>query len=234
MRLALRTVLFGAVLFGPILPLAPHAAAATEHCTDHTTEVKVESDDSPATVEVVDTNTGDPVTVIVTITGSDFTIESADPSVELTDASWCVKSSTNTNSGTGTSGSSTSTNKHGVVQGISYVVIYSVTAGDPPQPCDATTQSGGQGVTVTDHQLGVSGPTSFLFEWEAINIPDQFEVLYEGVVIFDTGLVGDDINEGTGSAIVNVPAGAATTVTVRVTGPDAGTAWSYVVNCPAP
>lgn len=234
MRLALRTVLFGAVLFGPIIPLAPHAGAATEHCADHTTEVKVESNDSPATVEVIDTNTGDPVTVVVTITGSDFVIESADPSVQLTDASWCVKSSTNTNSGTGMTGSSTSMNKQGVVQDISYVVIYSVTAGPPPQPCDSTTQSGGQGITETVHQLGVSGPTSFLFQWEAFGIPDQFEVFYEGVLIFDTGLVGDNINEGTGSATVNVPAGSATTVTVRVTGPQANTAWRYTVNCPAP
>lgn len=76
------------------------------------------------------------------------------------------------------------------------------------------------------------GPTSFLFEWEAFNQPDQFEIFYEGALIFDTGLVGDNINEGTGSATVNVPAGSATTITVRVTGPEAGTVWEYTVNCP--
>ena len=62
-------------------------------------------------------------------------------------------------------------------------------------------------------------------------MPDQFEVLYEGNLIFDTGVVGDNINEGTGSSTVNVPAGSATTVTVRVTGPN-GTGWDYRVNCP--
>ena len=173
--------------------------------------------------------------MIVTITGSGFTLESADPNLDLVDASWCVKSSTNTNSGTGMAGSSTSTNKRGIVQDISYVVVYGVTSDDPlppPQPCDASTAAGGEGVTVTLHELGEAGPTSFVFDWEAFGVPDQFEVLYGGDVIFDTGVVGDNINEGTGSATVNVPAGADTTVTVRVTGP-VGTAWEYRVNCPA-
>lgn len=102
----------------------------------------------------------------------------------------------------------------------------------PPQPCSQTTGSGGEGFTSTVHELGVNGPTSFVFEWEALNQPDQFEVLYEGVEIFDTGLVGDNINEGTGSATVNVPAGTSTQVTVNVTGTEFGTLWSYVVNCP--
>ncbi|KRE36170.1 hypothetical protein ASG73_13950 [Janibacter sp. Soil728] len=63
-------------------------------------------------------------------------------------------------------------------------------------------------------------------------MPDQFQVFYEGVLLHDTGVVGDAINEGTGSATVTVPAGTSTQVTVVVTGPS-GTAWDYVVNCPA-
>ena len=222
-----------AVLAVPIFTAAP-AVAATDHCTDHTSALKVEAGASPATVQVIDTLTGDPVTVTITITGTTFTIQSVDPNLVLAAASWCVKSSTNTNNGTGTTGASTSTNKNGVVQAISYVVIYSVTSEEPPEPCNVTTQSGGQGVTTTVHSLGVDGPTSFLFEWEAFNQPDQFQVFYEGVEIFDTGLVGDNTGEGTGSATVNVPAGTASTVTVTVTGPEAGTLWEYRVNCPAP
>jgi hypothetical protein len=103
--------------------------------------------------------------------------------------------------------------------------------GGPPQQCNEQTTAGGAGVTTTIHELGVAGPTSFLFEWEAFGVPDQFEVIYEGAVIHNTGFVGDFGGEGTGSATVNVPAGSATTVTVRVTGP-AGTAWNYTVNCP--
>lgn len=87
--------------------------------------------------------------------------------------------------------------------------------------------------TTTVHELGVAGPTSFFFEWETLNQPDQHEVFYEGALIHDTGLVGDNINEGTGSATVVVPAGASTQVTVTVTGPEAGTVWDYTVNCPA-
>ena len=100
MRRALRAAVISATLAVPITALASTAQAATEHCADHTTQVKVEAEDSPATVNVVDTRTGDLATVIVTIAGTGFTLESADPNIELVDASWCVKSSTNTNSGT--------------------------------------------------------------------------------------------------------------------------------------
>jgi len=215
--------------------LAPPAGATTSHCQGHTSEVKVEAEDSPATVMVENTTTGQPIQVVVTITGTGFTVRATDPSVVLANAEWCVKSSTRTNVGTGTTGQSESFNKRGVRQAISYVVIYSVTSqsSSPPQQCNQTTTSGGQGVTETLHELGVAGPTSFLFEWEAYSQPDQFEVFYGGVEIYDTGLVGDNINEGTGSATVNVPAGTSTQVMVRVTGPEAGTVWDYVVNCPA-
>lgn len=92
--------------------------ATTSHCAPG---VKVDAAASPAVVTVVDSN-NQPVDVTVTITGTTFAIEGAD----LTDASWCVKSSTQTNSGTGTTGASTATNKKGVLQAISYVTIYSV------------------------------------------------------------------------------------------------------------
>ena len=53
----------------------------------------------------------------------------------------------------------------------------------------------------------------------------------KGWLIHSTGYIGDNINEGTGSAVVNVPAGGASSVLVRVTGPD-HTEWSYTVRCP--
>lgn len=233
-RIALGYAVAIALLAPLFIVLMPNANAATDHCAGHRVEVKVKSDASPATVDVIDTRTGLPLSVVVTIAGKGFSIEPVDPAVVLTDANWCVKSSTKTNSGTGTEGYSTSTNKKGRVQNISYVVIYSVTSEDPappPQPCDATTQSGGPGITVTVHELGDAGPLSFLFEWEAFFVPDQFEVLYEGVVVFDTGVVGDAVGEGSGSMAVLLPAGTSTQVTVRVTGP-VGTLWEYKVNCP--
>lgn len=216
---------------------APAAGATTEHCTDHTTATKIEIDDdfvSPTTVTVTDTRTGDPIDVLVSVSGPDFSLESADPDLTLEDATWCLKSATLAHDGTGTSGTSASTNKKGMAQDISYLVLYSVATVDPTPVavCNDTTSSGGPGVTTTAHELGVAGPTSFLFEWEAYTVPDQFQVFYEGVLIHDTGVVGDAIGDGTGSATVMVPAGTSTQVTVVVTGPS-GTVWDYRVNCPA-
>ncbi|GAD85404.1 hypothetical protein [Nocardia asteroides] len=100
------------------------------------------------------------------------------------------------------------------------------------QPCNTSTKSGGEGVTTTSHQLGVAGPTSFVLSYETLNIPDRIQVFYEGGQVLDTGYIGDNINQGTGSAVVSLPAGTATTVTVRVSGMD-DTQWEYTVNCPS-
>ncbi len=113
---------------GFVLQAGP-AGAKTSHCVDHATEVKVLAEDSPATVDVLNSATGELISVIITISGTGFTIEPADPGVVLTDSEWCIKSSTNTNDGSGTSGESTSTNSSGIVQDISYVVVYSVRTG---------------------------------------------------------------------------------------------------------
>lgn len=100
------------------------------------------------------------------------------------------------------------------------------------QPCNSSTKSGGAGVTTTVHQLGVAGPTSFVLSYETLNIPDRIQVFYEGGQVLDTGYVGDNLNQGTGSVAVSLPGGTATTVTVRVSGPD-DTQWEYTVNCPS-
>ncbi|MFC3961761.1 hypothetical protein [Nocardia jiangsuensis] len=99
------------------------------------------------------------------------------------------------------------------------------------QRCNQSTQAGEDGVTTTRHDLGRSGPTSFVLAYETENVPDLIDVFYEGTPVYSTGWVGDDLNQGTGSAVVTLPAGAATSVTVRVTG-GVGTVWEYVVNCP--
>lgn len=207
----------------------PQLGAVTAHCVDHSTAAKVESTSSPGTVTVVDTRTGQPIQVVVTISGTSFTVTPVDPAVTLVDASWCVKSSTNVNVGKGTTGASTSTNKNGKVQDISYVVLYSVTSKSPViiQPCNQATNSGGQGVTTTVHELGRPGPTTFVLAYDTYSIPDQIQVTYEGQTLLDTGLVGQQK-----SVTVAVPAGKSTQVTVVVTGPYSGTAWTYTVNCP--
>lgn len=90
--------------------------------------------------------------------------------------------------------------------------------------------AGGEGVTDTNHQLGRTGPTSFVLDYETENVPDNIEVFYQGGKVYESGYTGDDLNEGTGSAVVSLPAGAATIVLVRVTEPD-GTSWAYTVGC---
>ncbi|WP_280439749.1 hypothetical protein [Nocardia cyriacigeorgica] len=99
------------------------------------------------------------------------------------------------------------------------------------KPCNQSTQSGGEGVTDTLHHLGTSGPASFVLAYETYRIPDQIEVFYQGGLVHNTGYIGDDINQGTGSVVIALPPGTATSVLVRVTGPG-GTDWEYTVNCP--
>lgn len=100
------------------------------------------------------------------------------------------------------------------------------------QQCNRSTKSGGAGVTNTNHQLGKTGPTAFVLTYETFNIPDRIQVFYEGGQVLDTGYVGDNTNQGTGSRVVSLPAGSSSTVSVRVTGPN-DTQWEYTVNCPS-
>ncbi|MEV0359510.1 hypothetical protein AB0H71_25990 [Nocardia sp. NPDC050697] len=103
--------------------------------------------------------------------------------------------------------------------------------GTQTQQCNQTTQSGHDGITTTRHELGRSGPTSFVLAYETFAVPDLIEVFYEGSLVRSTGWVGDNTNEGTGSVVVTLPPGAANAVTVRVNGGQ-HTDWQYVVNCP--
>ncbi|WP_338759376.1 hypothetical protein V7968_29905 [Nocardia vulneris] len=101
----------------------------------------------------------------------------------------------------------------------------------PTQRCNQSTKSGGAGVTDTMHELGRGGPLSFVLAYETYDVPDKINVFYQGALVRTTGYVGDHLNQGTGSLTVGLPAGTATAVMVRVTGPN-GTKWDYTVRCP--
>jgi hypothetical protein len=101
----------------------------------------------------------------------------------------------------------------------------------PRQFCNNATIAGGPGITQTNHDLGRSGPLSFGMSWETFDIPDVIDVFYQGALVFSTGPIGDDINEGTGGTVINLPPGSDTSVLVKVTGPG-GTDWNYNVSCP--
>jgi hypothetical protein len=93
-------------------------------------------------------------------------------------------------------------------------------------PCNTATNSGGAGVTRTTHNLGATGGT-FTFTYNAFQIPDQFEIFYEGAQIFTTG----SPVSGSNTVQVTYGPGTSTTIEVVVTGPE-GTRWNYTVFCP--
>ncbi|GAB05747.1 hypothetical protein M2359_000379 [Gordonia amarae] len=101
------------------------------------------------------------------------------------------------------------------------------------QRCNQQTRSGGQGVTTTKHIMGRRGPFSFTIVYDTETQPDRIQVFYQGRQLYNTGMIGDRINEGNGSKRIRVPAGGQNFVTVKVTGPEQGTHWSYTVHCPS-
>jgi hypothetical protein len=135
-RILLATLLVAASTTVSTMVAVPEATArpATAQCPAGGVSV---TPGEPATISVLDSTTGAAVDAVVTISGSGFTIAApsgAGPA--LVDASWCVKagtSTTGTDPRTGLSGSSPSTNRRGVVQDISYVMVYSVTTAPSPE-----------------------------------------------------------------------------------------------------
>ncbi len=97
-----------------------------------------------------------------------------------------------------------------------------------PVPCNTTTNSGGAGVTRTAHNLGATSGT-FRFTYNAFQVPDQFDINYEGIQIFTTGFVtGSNANN---PAQVTY-AGMSTTIEVVVTSSPGSVIWTYTVFCP--
>jgi hypothetical protein len=196
------------------------------------------------------------VEVTVTIDGSTVTFTSAE---ELESASFCLKGGPNETGGlTGLTGNTNSIpNRGGQVPDISYVVLYAVTS------VDEDIVECGQGLSVTGGfeifeatiELGQRSG-EFLFEYQALNQPDRFEIFYEGERIFDivSGTRANDpfynplFEEGgrfegattreslfSSSKIITFgdATSTSTRVTLRVTGSEPGTVWSATVNCPA-
>ncbi|MBF0633744.1 MAG: hypothetical protein HQK85_03715 [Nitrospinae bacterium] len=91
----------------------------------------------------------------------------------------------------------------------------SASGGYSSAPQDQTIDGSSQlvGYTVT----GVSVTLTY----EAYTVPDQFQIIYEGSVIFDSG-----VTSGGGSTTIDV-GGSSPYVTIRVMTPDSGTAWVW-------
>jgi hypothetical protein len=112
----------------------------------------------------------------------------------------------------------------------------------PPgaRPCNTTTNSGGFGVTTTTYDLGRTAGT-FSFFYDAFDVPDRFEVIYQGTHLLDTGFVPSPFPRpplvpptipGTATVALTY-GGGSSLITVIVTGSASGTAWDYTVGCPS-
>jgi hypothetical protein len=143
----LRRILLVAAMVAASTALAVPVAGAGPAVTQCPPEggVKVLAADSPATISITDTRTNTAVDVVVTITGTTFTIAAPSGATYTLDTgSWCVKSSlksTSPSPGTGLTGTSPSTNRKGVTQSIGYVTIYGVTSATPSTTCFDQTAS---------------------------------------------------------------------------------------------
>jgi hypothetical protein len=235
------------------------------HCADHQSEMKVEVpsdwdfyEDGPyvEVVSVYDTTTEDYIDVTVTIDGKTVTFSSDE--YELEDVDFCIKGGPNqTGPLSGLMGNTDSIpNRGGNAPDVSYVVVYAVTT------VDTTVVECGEGLSVSGgfeifEGTIEMGQTSgeFLFEYEALNQPDWFEIYYEGVRIFDV-VSGTQANNPfydnlflpggrfdgasereslfSNSRILSFgdATSTSTQLTLRVTGSEPGTVWSATVNCP--
>ncbi len=98
----------------------------------------------------------------------------------------------------------------------------------PPQPCGATTASGGPGVTRTRHGLGPNAGIVQI-DYEMFSIPDRLDCYYQGVLVATTG--GPVSNAGTLTWSYAPGPGDPQWCLVIMTGPQ-GTAWTYSLHCP--
>lgn len=143
-----------------------------------------------------------------------------------------------------------------VADGDNYIVNVVATADAPESPVacgDAASYSGGEAFPT---EVFVSLGSSFgnvTLNFDALSIPDKFEVWYNGLKVIDTGYRGDSSYQSSLDAelatrglppetIMGLGSGTATfsktstttSALVRVYAPLSGTAWNFTLNCPVP
>ena len=87
-------------------------------------------------------------------------------------------------------------------------------------------EEGGQGSHKRDFNVGTNRGTVRVL-YEMCSNPDQLDILYEGKLIGTTG----GLVSGSGNVSGNFE-GSSNTVTVKMSAPNDGTGWAYVVLCP--
>ncbi len=101
----------------------------------------------------------------------------------------------------------------------------------PPQghlPCDAATDSGGEGVTRNKHYLG-DRPGFVALNYNLFARPDDIKIIYRGQILATTG--GPRSGRG-GVGFDWNPVAGEYSVDVVVTGEMLGTRWTYAMSCP--
>lgn len=95
--------------------------------------------------------------------------------------------------------------------------------------CDASVNSGGQGDTRTQHDLGERSGL-VVIHYDMSTIPDEITVTYDNVVVArSNGLVS---GENSIQFEYTAMAGKPTYCVVNISAPGNGTKWSYLLNCP--
>jgi len=96
-------------------------------------------------------------------------------------------------------------------------------------PCDALTESGGEGTYTYTHWLGPN-PGNINIYYDMFNRPDEMKVHYNGQLVASTGgLVSED---GTLSFKYDANPGEPEYCEIKMSAPEEGTQWYYVLNCP--
>ena len=107
--------------------------------------------------------------------------------------------------------------------------------------------SGGRGIHTITIDVG-SQIGDVVLNYDAYSVPDKFEVFWGGNKVIDTGFIGNSgydnqlisagypavSGPGNGAISFNKTSSSPTTITVIITAPLNGTAWSFIVNCPTP
>lgn len=135
-----------------------------------------------------------------------------------------------------------------------YDILAQATADAPisPTPCGTSaTYTGGSGFPNDNYISLGSGTGNVVLHYDALSIPDKFEVFFGGAKVIDTGYRGDSSYQtalnaalagmglppetimGTGAGTASfTKSTAATYALVRVYSPLSGTAWNFTMDCP--
>jgi len=106
--------------------------------------------------------------------------------------------------------------------------------------------SGGRGIFTVTIDVGV-GTGNLTLTYDAISVPDKFEVFWNGSTVIDTGFRGSSSynsalnalgypnvsGPGSGTASFNKTTQSPGTITIVITAPLTGTLWSCTLSCPS-